>query len=142
MSVLTGREDRALGVRGHEHADHPVGTAQLDPPHAVGLTTHGPRRRLVEADGLAARRGEQDGVAGSRHADAHEPIVLVELDGPDARGARTRVRLEAGFLDHALAGREEDRPLVVERAHAQHRVDRLLALDRQEVRHGTTLGRA
>src|SRR6185437_8669776 len=100
---------RALAVAGRGRGEHGAGAAlaialvladhdegydflaipELDAADARRLAPHGANLALVEADCLAAARHQHDLALAVRDRHAHEPVVIVEIDGDDAAWART-----------------------------------------------------
>ncbi len=81
---------------------------QIDAAHAVGRAAHGADIVLVEADGHAVVRGEEDDLLAVGDAGADELVVFVDADGDDAARHDVGEVLERRLLDRALARGEED----------------------------------
>src|SRR5690349_2847665 len=133
VAIGRGREDESLA--NNDQRDEFLALAQLDAAHAGGLATHGPHFVLVEADGLATVRRQDDlaRAIGERHAD--QAIALVETDRNDAAGARPGERRQRRLLHGALAGGHEHEMIVVVLLDGQHGIDLLALFQRQQVHH-------
>src|SRR5262249_11044788 len=83
VALLADRQQVALRV-GDDHADHLVVALQGDAADAAGVAAHRPGLGLVEADGHALARAQDDLVARLRQGDAHEGVALVQADADDA----------------------------------------------------------
>ncbi len=67
-----------------------------------------------------------------------KPVVVAQLHGDDAAGARPSERRERRLLDGAALGHEEHVLVVLERLDGHDRVDALTFFERQQVDDGTT----
>src|SRR4029077_11886891 len=121
-------------VRRGCHADQIVALFHADAPDTVCLAAHGADVFLVEADGLAFVRGEEDDLLSVREAGRNQFVALLDADGVDAVRAHVAEILELGLLHQAVAGGEENVPAgLFEVANREHGADRLSRLQTDEI---------
>ena len=94
--------------RRDDGADDVVALLERDALVAEGGAAHGAEVLLVEADGHAFVRGEEDDLFAVGDAGDDELVVLVDADGDDAARHDVREVLQRGLLDRAVARGEED----------------------------------
>src|SRR5262250_3035506 len=87
-----------------DDADHVIVVAQRDAAHAAGLAPHVTHLLLVEADGHALVRGQEDLLRAVGQLHGHHLVALVVAHGDDAVRADVGELGELRLLDHALAG--------------------------------------
>src|SRR5581483_6133762 len=83
VAVFADRQQVAVRIR-DDHADDFVSLLQVDAAHALGVATHRPGLRFVEANGHAVAGAEHDLVAGLRHDHVDERVAIFEVDANDA----------------------------------------------------------
>src|SRR5262247_3008475 len=87
-----------------DDADHVIVVAQRDAAHAAGLAAHVAHFLLVEADGHAFVRGQEDLLRAVGQFNGHQLVALVDAHGDDAVRADVGEFGKLRLLDHALAG--------------------------------------
>src|SRR5215470_2164277 len=102
-SVAGDAQHLLVAVHGDD-ADHVIVVAQRDAAHAAGLAPHVTHLLLVEADGHALVRGQEDLLRAVGQLHGHQLVALVDAHGDDAVRADVGELGELRLLDHALAG--------------------------------------
>src|SRR5215475_15887050 len=92
-----------VAVHGDD-ADHVIVVAQRDAAHAAGLAPHVTHLLLVEADGHAFVRGQEDLLRAVGQFHGHQLVAFVDPHGDDAVRADVGEFGKLRLLDHALAG--------------------------------------
>src|SRR5262247_1163692 len=92
-----------VAVHGDD-ADHVIVVAQRDAAHAAGLAAHVAHFLLVEADGHAFVRGQEDLLRAVGQFHGHQLVAFVYAHGDDAVRADVGEFGKLRLLDHALAG--------------------------------------
>jgi hypothetical protein len=93
VAMFRGDQDESL-VGERDERDDLIARRQADTPHAGCIAAHRTHVVLIEADGLAAARAQDDLPMSVGDVDTDETIALLELDGNDARLAWTREGIE------------------------------------------------
>ena len=106
---------------------------ELDAANARGIAPHRANLGLVEANGFAAVRTQDDVVRTVGQPDTDQTIAVAQIHRDDARGARTRVRRQRRLLDRAVTRGHEHEVLVVELFDREHRVDLLALFERHQI---------
>ena len=102
--LLDDLEIRLHGV----HADHVVVLGEVHAVDAAGVAAHGAHFGFAEQDGLAFVAGEENHLLAVGELRADQLVLLVEIDGDDAGGARIGEFGERRLLHRAVLRGEED----------------------------------
>ena len=141
VAVLADGEQGGLLVD-DGHADNLVALAEPDAAHARGASAHAADVGLLEPDGEAVARAEDDLVVAVRDGDVDEGVVLGQVDGDDAAAPRVAVLGQRRLLDGAPGGGEDELALLVELADGVEAGDGLVLPELEHVDDGPALGLA
>src|SRR5262245_22480069 len=101
---VAGNAQHLLVAIHGDDTDHVIVVAQRNAAHAAGLAPHVAHLLLVEADGHAFVRGQEDLLRAVGQLHGHQFVAFVNAHGDDAVRADVCKFGELRLFDHALAG--------------------------------------
>src|SRR6185312_3223283 len=101
FAVAGSRCGENVALADDDQGDQLLALTQLDAAHAGGLAPHRPYFGLGEANRLAAAGHEDDLALSIGERDPDQPVVVGQIHGDDAAGARARERRERSLLHRA-----------------------------------------
>src|SRR6266536_1491399 len=124
-----------------DHLDHVIVVAQRDAAHAAGLAPHVTHLLLVEADGHALVRGQEDLLRAVSQLHSHQFVAFVNALRNDAVLPDVAEFGKLRLLDHSLAGDHHGILAFGELANRDHARDLLARRQADQVDDGLAFAR-